>query len=666
MEELPDITRSRLPGGMPAAAAVSPPAMPPAATLASWLRLQQQDAPLDMKTDFLLRALAACPGISRAYYLVWHQDSHTYRQLGEHHLPPGQGDPLNASDSALHASLQQTPRLTLHALRQQPGWLAGRLRRASLEHGLALSLALAPAAPGLLLVELQAGERGDWLAWLHDVLQLLAAEPPPHGGIPLLAADPCPSLVLGSQAELLAANPALLSLLAHEPLAHFAHCLPLNYAQIVRSCLAQGRAIEQQEATLGERLLLWSFIPDLAAGQVLARGRDATAELRAAREAARSHRLYRLITENTTDLIARHDTDGVFLDASPASWTLLGYWPEQLRGRALQSLLHPQDAGQAFEQAQAALVDDGYHTMTYRLRHAQGHYLWFETASRAIRDTYTGAVVETISVLRDITARVQAEANKRRLEDELAHTSRLITLGELASGIAHEINQPLAAVMNYAGACQHYLRGAPQAPHASERAITERVMQGLQRINEHAAHASAVIRRLRAFLRKEQRRTQAMDIAEVAQEAIHLCAWEASQHQVEIEACVPADLPPVYADRVLLQQVLLNLLRNAVDANRERRPGEPSRITLEAWAQPADCLRVRVRDQGPGLSADAREKVFTPFYTSKPAGLGLGLSMSRNIIEGFGGEMDIVENGPAGLVMECRLPLRPEPAGYAK
>jgi len=361
--------------------------------------------------------------------------------------------------------------------------------------------------------------------------------------------------------------------------------------------------------------------------------------------------LYRLITENTTDLISRHTPEGVFLDATPASWTLLGYWPEELRGMAVDSLLHPQDQLQQAKQAREALEQDGYHTMTYRIRHRDGHYLWFETASRAIRETYTGAVVEVVSVSRDITARIQAEENKRRLEDELAHTTRLITLGELASGIAHEINQPLAAVVNYASASQRYLQGIGGDP-----AGVDKVGQGLARITEHANHAAVVIRRLRAFLRKGQRRMQALDLAEVAREAVRLCNWEAGAAQVAVSDVLPDNLPPVFADRVLLEQVLLNLLRNAIDANRERHPGAPSQVRLEA-GEADGCLAIRVIDQGPGVSDEQMAKLFTPFYTSKADGLGLGLSMSRSIVEGFGGALEASPAEGGGLCLECRLPL---------
>ena len=126
---------------------------------------------------------------------------------------------------------------------------------------------------------------------------------------------------------------------AERPLSALTQWLPVNYVTRVRACLSQGRAIEAVEAEDGARILIWSFIPDPVAQRVLARCRDASVEVREAREATQARRLYRLITENTTDLISRHTPDGCFLDASPASWTLLGYWPAQLRGVRERSLL---------------------------------------------------------------------------------------------------------------------------------------------------------------------------------------------------------------------------------------------------------------------------------------------------------------------------------------
>ncbi|WP_277588321.1 PAS domain-containing sensor histidine kinase [Pseudomonas chlororaphis] len=588
---------------------------------------------------------------------------------------------------------------------------------------------------------------------------------------PWLGHDPQPSLLLDAEARPVDLNPALLQWLDTEASSEVAALLPVNHPALVRACLEQQRAIEEVEAQWGERVLLWSFIPDPHRQRVLARCREATAQILAERESATARRLYRLITENTTDLISRHTPDGTFLDASPASWTLLGYWPEALRGRLARSLFHSQDLAGLTQRTRDALEQDGYHTMTYRIRHRDGHYLWFETACRAIRETYTGAVVEVVAVSRDITSRVQAEENKRRLaevveanpdpvlfiqpggavtylnpaarrtlgleagqpmpdlasiliqevldslqregwhraehtgrwsiearlqppaggasvpvslmllahraasgerfyslvahdqserelreaqqrhhQDELAHTARLVTLGELASGIAHEINQPLAAVVNYANASQRYLQALDTQPEAARK-----VAQGLERIAEQATHAAEVIKRLRAFLRKGGRRVQALDLAEVARETVRLCAWEAQACQVTIELRLADNLPPVYADRILLEQVLLNLLRNAIEANREVHPQQGSQIVLGARASSEGGVEVSVSDQGPGVSAEQLAQLFTPFYTSKANGLGLGLSMSRSIVEGFGGDLQ-AQPQSRGLKMCCHLP----------
>ncbi|QLL15567.1 PAS domain-containing sensor histidine kinase [Pseudomonas chlororaphis] len=588
---------------------------------------------------------------------------------------------------------------------------------------------------------------------------------------PWLGHDPQPSLLLDAEARPVDLNPALLQWLDAEASSEVAALLPVNHPTLVRACLEQQRAIEEVEAQWGERVLLWSFIPDPHRQRVLARCREATAQILAERESATARRLYRLITENTTDLISRHTPDGTFLDASPASWTLLGYWPEELRGRLARSLFHSQDLAGLTQRTRDALEQDGYHTMTYRIRHRDGHYLWFETACRAIRETYTGAVVEVVAVSRDITSRVQAEENKRRLaevveanpdpvlfiqpggavtylnpaarrtlgleagqpmpdlasiltpevlhslqregwhraehtgrwsiearlqppaggasvpvslmllahraasgerfyslvahdqserelreaqqrhhQDELAHTARLVTLGELASGIAHEINQPLAAVVNYANASQRYLQNLETQPQAAQK-----VAQGLERIAEQATHAAEVIKRLRAFLRKGGRRVQALDLAEVARETVRLCAWEAQACQVTIELRLADNLPPVYADRILLEQVLLNLLRNAIEANREVHPQQGSQIVLGAQASGEGGVEVSVSDQGPGVSTEQLAQLFTPFYTSKANGLGLGLSMSRSIVEGFGGDLQ-AQPQSRGLKMCCHLP----------
>ncbi len=466
-------------------------------------------------------------------------------------------------------------------------------------------------------------------------------------------ADPEAGLVLGSDTTVLASNPAAKALGQAAAIEDVAGLLPVNTQALVNACISQGRAIEGVECRLPGNALLWTFIPDQASGQVLARGRNASDDIRKLDEATRSSRLYRLITENTTDLISRHAPDGRFIDATPASWRLLGYWPEELRGKPLAEVFRSSTINGELEEARNRLRDEGYATMTLEILHRDGSKRWFEIASRAIRETYTGAVIEVVSVSRDITARVESEENNRRLADELAHTARLATLGELASGIAHEMNQPLATIVNFASASQRYLKQARDNPECLDR-----VDEGLQRITHHANRASEVIKRLRAFLRKGQKRTAPISINDAVINVKRLCQWDADKNNVVIRERLANSKPVITADPVLLEQVLINLIRNGIDANSEAHPAgsKPSRITVTTCVTPEREILIEVADQGPGQDEEGFRQMFTPFYTSKPQGLGLGLSMSRSIIEGFGGFLDAHPREGGGLVLICRFP----------
>ena len=236
----------------------------------------------------------------------------------------------------------------------------------------------------------------------------------------MFANDPPPTLIIDAEAQVLSCNPAAQKLADSHRLAEI-QLLPVNTVALAASALAQSRAIENVESRFADRIFLWTFIPDTANRQVMVRGRDATGDILTLEEATRSSRLYRLITENTTDLISRHAPDGRFIDATPASWRLLGYWPEELRGKSLEQVFRNDNVAEQLAQTRNRLQDDGYATLTLEIQHRNGSRRWFEIASRAIRETYTGAVVEVISVSRDITARIEQEEQNRRLADELGY-----------------------------------------------------------------------------------------------------------------------------------------------------------------------------------------------------------------------------------------------------
>jgi len=379
--------------------------------------------------------------------------------------------------------------------------------------------------------------------------------------------------------------------------------------------------------------------------EVVSVSRDITARVRA----EENRRRLAEVVEANTDLVLFIEPDGRLSYLNPAARRALGLAGDAAVPR-LEQLLGSDDLARLQQQGWAAAERAGVWSSEARLLPCDGSASLPVSLVLLAHSAAGGARYHSL-VARDMTEHELREAQQRRHQDELAHTARLVTLGELASGIAHEINQPLAAVVNYAGASQRYLQGLASNPQAAER-----VAQGLERITAHANHAAEVIKRLRGFLRKGQRRMQALQPAAVAREAVRLCQWEAGNRQVRILEDFAPQLPAVYADRVLLEQVLLNLLRNAMDANGEAHPGQPSCIELSA-AQQGEQLCIRVRDQGPGVAPETLEHIFTPFYTSKAEGLGLGLSMSRSIIEGFGGALEAFPAEGGGLCLECRLPV---------
>ena len=473
----------------------------------------------------------------------------------------------------------------------------------------------------------------------------------------LLANDPQPTLILDQRGQVLESTASADQLMAQANLSTPEALLPVNTVHLIRATLTQNRVIENVESRFHDYYCIWCFIPDIEHQQVVARGREATKDIRLREQAQRSNRLYRLITENTTDLISRHAPDGRFIDATPASWQLLGYRPEELRGKTLEQVFSSEQAAKQLAEAREKLREEGYATLTLSITHPDGKARYLEISSRAIRETYTGAVVEVISVSRDITSRVRSEEQNRLLADELAHTTRLATLGELASSVAHEMNQPLASIVNFASASQRFLQGAEHQP-----ARLSKVEDGLEKIVHHANRASEVIKRLRAFLRKGQKRTAPIAVNEVAGNVARLCQWEAEKKRVRIVESLTDSQPIITADPVLLEQVLINLIRNAIDASVEARQNgskiqaELANVLIETRVNEHQEVLLEVTDEGSGLSDDAIRQMFQPFYTSKPQGLGLGLSMSRSIIEDFGGFLDARPASTGGLTLTCRFP----------
>jgi signal transduction histidine kinase len=239
------------------------------------------------------------------------------------------------------------------------------------------------------------------------------------------------------------------------------------------------------------------------------------------------------------------------------------------------------------------------------------------------------------------------ERQIRELHAELTHANRVAAIGQLGSSIAHEVNQPIAALVLNSGVALRWLsRPTPDL---------EQARQALGGVSRDAHRASEIIGRIRDLVRKAPSRTDLFDINDAIRDVIALIRGEASKFGVSVQTQFADGLPPVEADRVQLQQVMLNLMINAIQAMSGVADATRHLQVSTAGAAP-EGMRVAVRDSGPGLRTDVADRLFEPFYTTKPDGLGMGLSICRSIIEAHGGRLWAIPNEPRGAVFQFTLP----------
>lgn len=390
------------------------------------------------------------------------------------------------------------------------------------------------------------------------------------------------------------------------------------------------------------------------------RVRERTADLERANEALRaqiaereqaeeslrrSEGRYRHLVENITEVIFALDRSGRFTYISPTIERLSGYTPGELIGRSCLDVLHPDDVPE--------LVANYWRTLAgapipseYRIVPKDGGVRWVRSHSQAI--TANGRVIGSQGVLTDITEERLAEMHANRRRDELAHAQRLTTAGEMTAEIAHQINQPLAAIVNFASGLAARLRGGDLD--------SEKMSEVATRISSEAHRAGAVIRQLRAFLRKGESLPQDCNVNQLVEHVFRLIEEDFRRELVEVHLKLAAELPSLRLDAILIEQVVLNLLRNALEAMADPAFG-PHRLEVETRVVGPDVC-VTVADSGAGLPPDSEDQVFEPFFTTKPEGLGLGLSISRSIIEATGGRLWVTRNPDRGTTVGFSLPVR--------
>ena len=340
------------------------------------------------------------------------------------------------------------------------------------------------------------------------------------------------------------------------------------------------------------------------------------------------------------DMMFLTTIDGVFLDYHAKDASKLHVAPSTFLGRSVREVLPPSIAealAQAFARASASGEEEKVE-----------YTLWSEDAERF----YEACIVscdgdKILSIVRDITARKRAALEADAQRRDLAHLSRVAMLGELSGALAHELSQPLTAVLSNAQAARHLLNRHPLD--------FEQLRGTLDDIIRNDRRAGAVIDRLRTLLRKGDAALQPVDINEVAREVIDLAYGELMSRRVTVKSALMPAIPLVLGDRVQLQQVVLNLVLNACDAMNSTHATD-RHLVLSTTAD-AGFVQLVVSDHGPGIPHDQLDRVFEPFVTFREQGLGLGLAISRSIMTAHGGSIRAENNADGGATFRCLLPI---------
>ena len=325
--------------------------------------------------------------------------------------------------------------------------------------------------------------------------------------------------------------------------------------------------------------------------------------------------------------------EGELLGVSPP----MPYWaPEEMeRVRAInEAMIHGQTSSR-----------EGFEIQLMRKDGRRLDALIYEAPLIDANGVHTGWMASFV----DVTARKRAESLARQQQETLQATSRLVTMGELASTLAHELNQPLAAITSYATGCLNKLE--------SGRYSVEELKMALGKLGAQAQRAGHIIRRVHDFVRKSEPKLALCSLSEVIDDSIGLIEPAAKLTHVRVERVILSDLPELMCDRVMIEQVLLNLMRNAIEAMSTVSLPAERRVLTVKLSRTGDHVQIHVIDRGPGIATEVLDKLFTPFFSTKAEGMGMGLNICRSIIEFHRGRLWIEENPEGGTVLVVSLPI---------
>jgi two-component system sensor kinase FixL len=353
------------------------------------------------------------------------------------------------------------------------------------------------------------------------------------------------------------------------------------------------------------------------------------------------------IVQSSNDAILSKTLDGVITSWNDTAERIFGYSAGEAIGQSIAVLI-PADRlmeeGRSLEQLRAGYIE---HYETVRL-HKTGRDIFVSLSISPIRDG-AGSVVGASTIARDITEKKEAEARTRMLLAELAHVARLSAMGQMTAAIAHELNQPLTAITNYVTAARRTLATVKEAS-----APLTLAQEMLEKAVGQTLRAGGIIQNLRDFVEKREYGRTPEDLNKVVEEAFALCFFGAADSNVKVHMDLDPALPTVMINKIQIEQVLINLIRNSIEAMAGMKKPE---LSLSTGRDGEGCAHVTVADIGPGLPPDIAARLFQPFMTTKETGLGIGLTICQSIVHAHEGRIWPLPGRSVGTAFRVRLPV---------
>jgi two-component system sensor kinase FixL len=328
---------------------------------------------------------------------------------------------------------------------------------------------------------------------------------------------------------------------------------------------------------------------------------------------------------------------------------MLGYTGSELERLELSKLTHPEDRAELERMTGEARTGQlEQYSLRLRLLPKEGAPV-FVIVHTAVTHDQLGVPNLVIAQVEDLSAEMHSKEVERLQQDRLTHVARLSTLGEMTAGIAHEINQPLTAISMYAQSGVRMLEAGIPKP--------ERLREALEKLTAQSLRAGAVIDRIQRLVRRQETLFESVQLNELINDILRLAESDARVNDIQINLELANNLPTVNADPIQIQQVVLNLLRNGIDAMRSVDCRNGSVVTLTTKLHDRNTIAVSVADTGTGVATDFASELFTPFATTKHNGMGMGLSICRSIIEAHGGHLGYRNNPDCGATFFFHLPV---------